>query len=79
MYWLLAVLLGASILAVLGAEWPRLTRRLGAPARVRPRRRRPRRNAHLRLVKSEADEFTESVRRDLENLPTIEERDRKRR
>jgi hypothetical protein len=84
-YWLLTVLLAASVLAVLGAEWPRLTARLGRPARtrlgrpVRARRERARRKAHLRLVKTETDDFAESVQRDLEKLPTIEERDRKRR
>lgn len=69
----------AAVLA--GAEWPRLSARFGAPARAR--RQRARRKAGLRVVHTrespESDDFVASVQRDLANLPTIEERDRKRR
>ncbi|MFN2469193.1 MAG: hypothetical protein ABR521_13820 [Gaiellaceae bacterium] len=93
MSWLMVALLGLALAALVGAEWPRLARRLGLEGgsrrsrspgrRVRPphgllRRRRP----GLRVVRSEpteSDDFVASVERDLANLPTIEERDRKRR
>jgi hypothetical protein len=39
----------------------------------RPRRRR---RSHLQLVQSESEEFAASVERDLQRLPTIDERDR---
>jgi hypothetical protein len=74
--WLFVALLGLAVVAVVGAEWPRLTARLGAPARQR--RDRARRKRNLRVVKTESEDFAASVERDLANLPTIEERDRKR-
>jgi hypothetical protein len=39
---------------------------------ARRRRERARRKSQLKLLKTESDEFAESVQRDLENLPTIE-------
>lgn len=71
------VLLAAAVVVLVGAEWPRLSDRFGGPARAR--RERARRKQNLRLLRTEKDEFAESVERDLANLPTIEERDRKRR
>jgi hypothetical protein len=61
---------------LVGAEWPRLAARAGV--KRKPRTLRPRRKAHLHVVPSESDEFAASVERDLAQLPTIEERDRKR-
>jgi hypothetical protein len=58
---------------VIAAEWPRLEGLVGPEARRR--RDRQRRKANLRVVTDE-DEFAESVQRDLDSLPTIEERDR---
>lgn len=64
------------MLILIGAEWPRLTSRFGSGARKR--RERARRKAALRIVRSESEEFEASVVRDLESLPTIEERDQSR-
>ena len=74
-------MLAAALVVVIGAEWPRITSLVGADARrVRDRKRR---KARLKVVRSEdreaapeRDDFEESVRRDLDALPTIEERDR---
>jgi hypothetical protein len=64
------VLLIAAVLLVAGAEWPRIGPRFGLEAKRR--RERARRKSQLKLLKTESDEFAESVQRDLENLPTIE-------
>jgi hypothetical protein len=70
------VLLACAVLVLVGAEWPRLSERFGAPAwAARSRRRRKER---LQLIQGEEagdDEFAKSVERDLANLPVIEERD----
>ena len=42
-------------------------------------RKRAKRKANLRLLRSESEEFAASVERDLSRLPTIEERDSRRR
>jgi hypothetical protein len=71
----IALLVAAVVL--LGAmEWPRLRRSTGlGPKTVR----RPRKRSHLRVVREdhESDDFARSVERDLANLPTIDERDRR--
>jgi hypothetical protein len=77
--WLSIALLACAVLAVLGAEWPRLAQSLGLEARER--RQRARRKSQLRLLRGEpeldeSDEFAASVQRDLSQLPTIDERDR---
>ncbi len=68
------VMLTCAVLLVIGAEWPRLSGRLGVEGRTtRSRRRRKR---EFSVIEGEGeDDFAESVRRDLENLPVIEERD----
>jgi hypothetical protein len=68
-----AIVLLVAALALLAAyEWPRLARR-------RPTRTRKKRPTHLRVVQDEeSDEFARSVERDLANLPTTNERDRRR-
>ena len=74
--WLVLLVL-AAVLAV-AVEKPRLDRRFGATARRD--RERQKRKKQLRVVTSEDDEseeFIRSVQRDLDALPTIEERDRK--
>ena len=81
MSWPFLVLLGLALVLLAGAEWPRLSGgrgfgRLGAEARRA--RERQKRKASLKLIRSESDEFAESVQRDLAELPTIEERDRRR-
>jgi hypothetical protein len=73
--WFALVLLLAAVAVVVAAEWPRLDQRLGGGARRR--RERVRRKQALRVVRDESDEFAASVQRDLANLPTIEERDRR--
>jgi hypothetical protein len=74
--WLYVVLLAAAVVVLVGAEWPRLERRLGLDARRN--RERARRKATLRVVRTETDDFAASVERDLAQLPTTEERDRRR-
>ncbi len=76
MGWLWIALLACAVLLVIGAEWPRLTGRLGLEARRS--RQRARRKGNLKLLRTESDEFAASVQRDLSELPTIEEHDRKR-
>ena len=80
MSWPFLVLLGLALVLLAGAEWPRLAGgrgfgRLGAEARSA--RERQKRKASLKLIRSESDEFAESVQRDLAELPTIEEKDRR--
>jgi hypothetical protein len=78
--WLSIALLVCAVLAVVGAEWPRLAQSIGLEARRR--RSRERRKAQFRVVRGdqeldESDEFAASVERDLSQLPTIDERDRR--
>ena len=76
MSWLYIALLAVAVLLVAGAEWPRLEERFGGDSRRR--RQRARRKASLRVVRDdEADEFAASVERDLANLPTIDDRERR--
>ena len=70
-------LLVVAAIVVVAAEWPRVSRVVGADARRH--RERERRKSKLRIVPSEDDEFVASVRRDLDRLPTIEERESGRR
>jgi hypothetical protein len=72
--WLVVLVLAAAL--VVAVETPRLGRRFGAEARKE--RDRARRKRQLRVItpEDESDEFVRSVQRDLEALPTIEERDR---
>jgi hypothetical protein len=73
--WLLLLVL-AALLAV-AVEKPRLEKRFGTSARRD--RDRQRRKKQLRVVTpdEESEEFVRSVQRDLDALPTIEERDRR--
>jgi hypothetical protein len=73
--WLMIALLVCAVAAVVGAEWPRLSGRFGNEARRR--RERNKRKGQLTLLRTETDDFRASVERDLDNLPTIEESDRK--
>ena len=78
--WLSVALLACAVLAVLGAEWPRLRVRLGIDAQRR--RRRERRKSQLKLIPGsaqdvDAEDFAASVERDLEQLPTLDEFDRR--
>lgn len=77
MDWVYAVLLAGAVAILVAAEWPRLTARLGMRGRMPGTRRRARRKGHLRVVEDlPDDDFAASVQRDLERLPTIDERDR---
>jgi len=74
------VLLLAAAALVVGAEWPRFAGRVGSDARRD--RDRERRKKNLRVVPpadDESEEFARAVERDLASLPTIDERDAKRR
>ena len=75
MSWPWIVLLALAVAVVIGAEWPRLGRFVGADARRQ--RERSKRKASLKLIRSEEEEFAASVERDLAGLPTIEEKDRR--
>jgi hypothetical protein len=73
--WPFIVLLALAVALLVGAEWPRLTGRLGRgrfSAEARRTRERQRRKANLKLVRTETEEFEQSVQRDLAELPTIE-------
>jgi hypothetical protein len=72
---MIALLVG-TVAAVIGAEWPRLSARFGNEARER--RERTRRKSQMKLLRTETEEFAASVERDLQELPTIEDADRKR-
>ena len=76
MSWLSVALLACAVLVLIGAEWPHLAGRTRSLSRRE--RQRARRKANLRVVRTESDEFAASVERDLAQLPTIEERDRRR-
>jgi hypothetical protein len=74
--WLSIALLACAVLAVIGAEWPRLSRNFGLEARRT--RERARRKSQFRVLRGEdddTDEFAASVERDLSQLPTIDKRD----
>jgi hypothetical protein len=74
--WLYIALLAVAVALVAGAEWPRLGERLGGDARHR--RQRARRKTTLRVVKDDdADDFAASVERDLANLPTFDDHERR--
>ncbi len=79
MSWPWIVLLALAIAVVIGAEWQRVgsvaTKVAGGEGRKA--RDRKKRKASLKLIRSEEEEFAESVQRDLADLPTIEEKDRR--
>ena len=75
MSWPWIVLLALAVAVVIGAEWPRVGKFVGADARRQ--RERTKRKASLKLISSEEEEFAASVERDLAGLPTIEEKDRR--
>jgi hypothetical protein len=77
--WLYIALLALAVAILVGAEWPRLEPRLGARVGAEARRKRDRakRKTTLRIVPDDADDFAASVERDLAQLPTIEDADRR--
>jgi hypothetical protein len=73
---LAVVLIACAVLLVIGAEWPRLSTKARSGSESRARRRRSRaKQPELRVIQGDRDDFAESVRRDLDNLPVIEEHD----
>ena len=76
MSWVFVGLLAGAVLVFVGAEWPRLSERLGLDERrdARERRARAERKSKLSVVRDESEEFEASVRRDLDRLPTIEKK-----
>ena len=76
MSWPWIALVAAAVALVVAAEWSRIQAVAGADARRR--REREQRKASLRLIKTDDEEFVASVERDLAELPTIDERDRRR-
>ena len=81
MSWLYIALLAVAVILVAGAEWPRLEQRFGVDSRRQRQRARRKAKSPLRVVRDddEADEFAASVERDLANLPTTEDRERRSR
>jgi hypothetical protein len=73
--WLFIALLACAVAIFVAAEWPRIVSLTGNDARRK--RARAKRKPHLRVVQTEEDDFAASVQRDLENLPTIDERERR--
>jgi hypothetical protein len=74
--WIYALLLAGAVAVLVAAEWPRLAARSGLAGRRMPGPTKRRKASHLRLVRTESEEFAASVERDLDRLPTIDERDR---
>jgi hypothetical protein len=74
--WLLLLVL-AALLAV-AVEKPRLERRFGSAARRDRERQRRKKQFTVITPEDESEEFIRSVQRDLDALPTIEERDRQK-
>jgi hypothetical protein len=70
------VLLALALAVAIGAEWPRIDARIGPAGRRR--RDRSRRKSHLKVLRTDSDDFAASVERDLAKLPTIEEREERR-
>ena len=81
MGWIAIALLVATVLIVIGAEWPRLSGRVGADAWAeRSRRRRKEKLTLIRGDEAGDDDFKQSVERDLADLPVLDEHeDRPRR
>jgi hypothetical protein len=82
--WIVLGLFVSALAVLVAAEWPRLLPRLGVGRHgARALRKAHRRRSHLVLVETERlsdfdeerEAFAESVVRDLERLPTIEDRD----
>ena len=74
--WLLLLVLAAAL--ALAVEKPRLDRRFGSAARRNRERQRRKKQFKVITPEDESEEFVRSVQRDLDALPTIEERDRQK-
>ena len=74
--WLVLLVLAAAL--ALAVEKPRLEGRFGSAARRDRERQRRKKQFKVITPEDESDEFIRSVQRDLDALPTIEERDRQK-
>ena len=74
--WLLLLVLATAL--ALAVEKPRLDRRFGSAARRNRERQRRKKQFKVITPEDESEEFVRSVQRDLDALPTIEERDRQK-
>ena len=71
-------MLACAVAILVAAEWPRLEHRFGVDGRRM--RDRERRKANLRLLRperTESEDFAASVERDLSQLPTIGDEQRR--
>lgn len=78
MSWVFVALLACAVAILVAAEWPRLEHRFGVDGRRK--RDRERRKSNLRLLRperTESDDFAASVERDLSQLPTIDDEQRR--
>ena len=73
--WLVLLVLAAAL--AVAVEIPRLDRRFGAAARRERDRQKRKKQFKVVTPEDESEEFIRSVQRDLDALPTIEERDRR--
>lgn len=71
--WVFIALLAAAIVVSVVAEWPRVSARVGAESPAR--RQRAKRKSQLKVVRTDIDDFEQSVQSDLDRLPTIEEQE----
>ena len=78
MSWPWLVLLVLAALLAVAVEKPRLERRFGPTGRRDRERQRRKKQFKVVTPDDESDEFIRSVQRDLDALPTIEERDRQK-
>jgi len=75
--WPWLVLLALAAVLAVAVEKPRLERRFGGAARRDRERQKRKRQLRVVAPEDESEEFIRSVQRDLDALPTIEERDRR--
>lgn len=78
MSWVFVALLACAVAILVAAEWPRLEHRFGVDGRrMRDRERRKSNLRLLRTERTESDDFAASVERDLSQLPTIDDEQRR--
>ena len=71
-------MLACAVAILVAAEWPRLEHRFGVDGRrMRDRERRKSNLRLLRTERTESDDFAASVERDLSQLPTIDDEQRR--